>query len=195
MITMFSDNYDIVLASNSPRRKEILSTLDVKFRTFTLPGIDESYPDSLKGADIPAFIARKKAEAYGSMLKDNVMVITADTIVWDGSHAIGKPKSLSDAVAMLRDLSGKSHFVYTAVTINTVGRSELFTAESKVTFSELTDDEIDYYVSNYRPLDKAGAYGIQEWIGCVGIRRIEGSFYNVMGLPAQRLWQVLKTFQ
>ena len=168
--------YDIILASNSPRRKEILGGLDLKFEVRTLSGIDESYPDTLKGEEIPLHIAKKKAEAYKALLNGNTMIITADTIVWDGERVMGKPKDEADAKAMLRALSGKQHMVYTGVTINTKEKSEAFVASSKVKFAELRDEDIEYYVSKYKPMDKAGSYGIQEWIGYIAVEGIEGSF-------------------
>ena len=184
--------YKIVLASNSPRRKELLGGLGVKFEVRTLSGIDESYPEDLRGEDIPKYISGKKAEAYCAVMADDELIITADTIVYDNEMVLGKPKDDADAKRMLRQSSGHAHDVITGVSIVTKEKTVQFASTSKVYFSELTDEEIDYYVDNYKPFDKAGAYGIQEWIGYVGVTRIEGSYFNVMGLPVQRLYTELK---
>lgn len=186
--------YKVVLASNSPRRKELLAGLGIQFEVRTLKGIDESYPDTLKGEDIPMFISGKKAEAYKAAMADDEMIITADTIVYDNCDVLGKPKDASDACRMLRQLSGHAHEVITGVSIVTKEMTVQFATTSKVYFADLTDDEISYYVEHYKPFDKAGAYGIQEWIGFVGVTRLEGSYFNVMGLPVQRLYNELKRF-
>ena len=188
------ENYRIILASNSPRRKELLGGLGIDFEVRTLQGIDESYPDTLKGGEIPMYISGKKAEAYQRMMADNEMIITADTIVYDNGQVLGKPKDRDEAIQMLRQLSGHAHEVITGVSIVTKGKTAQFASTSKVFFAPLTDEEITYYVDNYRPFDKAGAYGIQEWIGYVAVTRIEGSYFNVMGLPIQRLYTELKSF-
>ncbi|MCD7711090.1 MAG: Maf-like protein [Porphyromonadaceae bacterium] len=190
----FLKKYDIILASNSPRRRELLSGLDIPYRVCVLPDIDESYPDTLQGEEIPLYISKKKAEAYKAQLAENTLLITADTIVWLDGRVYGKPADKADACAMLRALSGKSHTVITGVTLCTKEKEISFTASSEVSFARLTDEEIDYYVDKYAPLDKAGAYGIQEWIGYVGVTGIQGSYFNVMGLPIQRLYQELKKF-
>ena len=187
------EGYKIILASNSPRRKELLGGLGVDFEVRTLQGIDESYPDTLRGEEIPMHISAKKAEAYKRTMAENEMIITADTIVYDNGKVLGKPKDKADAVQMLRQLSGHAHEVITGVSILTQSRTIQFASTSKVFFATLTDEEIDYYVDTYRPFDKAGAYGIQEWIGFVGVTRIEGSYFNVMGLPIQRLYTELKS--
>ena len=187
------EGYKIILASNSPRRKELLGGLGVDFEVRTLQGIDESYPDTLRGEEIPMHISAKKAEAYKRTMAENEMIITADTIVYDNGKVLGKPKDKADAVQMLRQLSGHAHEVITGVSILTRSRTIQFASISKVFFATLTDEEIDYYVDTYCPFDKAGAYGIQEWIGFVGVTRIEGSFFNVMGLPIQRLYTELKS--
>ena len=184
----------IILASNSPRRRELLAGLDIPFEVHVLKGVDESFPAHLQGGEIPLYISRAKAEAYRSLLQPDDLLITADTIVWLDGRLLEKPENEGDARAMLHALSGCTHQVFTGVTVLTLEREESFVSESHVTFAPLTDDEIDYYVSHYRPLDKAGAYGIQEWIGYIGVERIEGSFFNVMGLPVHRLYEVLKTF-
>lgn len=186
--------YKVILASNSPRRKELLGGLGIPFEVRTLQGIDESYPDTLKGEDIPVHIAGKKAEAYKSTMADGEMIVTADTIVYDNGQVLGKPRDREEAIRMLRQLSGHAHEVITGVSIVTKEKTARFASTSKVFFASLTDEEIAYYVDNYRPFDKAGAYGIQEWIGFVAVTRIEGSYFNVMGLPIQRLYTELKQF-
>lgn len=184
--------YQIILASNSPRRKELMSGLGVDYVVKTLPDVDESYPDSLQGGDIPEFIACKKAGAYRSILQPGELLITADTIVWLDGKVLGKPQGREGAVKMLRALSGKKHQVFTGVCLTTTEWQKSFTAASDVLFDELSDEEIAYYVDRYQPMDKAGAYGVQEWIGYIGVHSISGSFYNIMGLPIQKLYKVLK---
>lgn len=188
------EGYKVILASNSPRRKELLGGLGIDFEVRTLSDIDESYPDTLKGEDIPMFISKKKAEAYKQGMADDDMIITADTIVYDNGHVLGKPKDRAEAIQMLRELSGHSHEVITGVSIVTKEKTVQFASTSKVTFATLSNEEITYYVDHYKPFDKAGAYGIQEWIGYVAVTRIEGSYFNVMGLPIQRLYTELKQF-
>ena len=185
--------YQIILASNSSRRKELMSGLGVDYVVKTLPDVDESYPDSLQGGDIPEFIACKKAGAYRSILQPGELLITADTIVWLDGKVLGKPQGREGAVKMLRALSGKKHQVFTGVCLTTTEWQKSFTAASDVLFDELSDEEIAYYVDRYQPMDKAGAYGVQEWIGYIGVHSISGSFYNIMGLPIQKLYKVLKT--
>lgn len=189
------EQYRIILASNSPRRKELLAGLGISFDVLTIPGIDESYPDTLVGGDIPVYLAKKKSEAYNDILRDNLLVITADTIVWHNGKVLGKPKDRREAIEMLTELSGDSHIVYTGVCVRTKDKEVSFFTESEVFFDELTSTEIEYYVDNYKPYDKAGSYGIQEWIGYVGVKRIEGSYFNIMGLPIQRLYKELKRFE
>lgn len=186
--------YNIILASNSPRRKELLSGLNIPYEIKTLPDIDESYPDSLTGEDIAIYIAKEKANAYLDQLDDNTLLITADTIVLLDGKVYGKPSDETDAKQMLRDLSGKTHQVMTGVCITTKDKQVSFGVSSEVRFSKLDDDEIEYYVSNYKPFDKAGAYGVQEWIGYVAVEYISGSYFNIMGLPIQRLYRELKKF-
>jgi len=186
--------YHIILASNSPRRKELLSGLDINYEIKTLPDIDESYPDSLRGEDIAIYIAKEKADAYTAYMKDNTLLITADTIVLLDGKVYGKPTDEEDAKQMLRDLSGKTHEVITGVCITTKEKQKAFGVLSEVRFAKLEEDEIQYYVSKYKPLDKAGAYGVQEWIGYIAVEYISGSYYNIMGLPIQRLYQELKKF-
>ncbi|MCP9611771.1 Maf-like protein [Coprobacter tertius] len=186
--------YDILLASNSPRRRELLSGLDISYKVTALPDIDESYPSSLTGADIPLYISKIKSKAYRPMMNDDTLLITADTIVWLEGKVYGKPHSAKDARLMLKTLSGKTHEVITGVTICTKNKELSFTVTSQVSFGTLEDEEINYYIDRYKPFDKAGAYGIQEWIGYIGVTGISGSYYNVMGLPVQRLYRELKTF-
>lgn len=187
-------DYKIILASNSPRRKELLGGLGLDFEVRTLQGIDESYPAELVGEDIPIYISGQKAKAYRQSMSDDEMVITADTIVYDDGAVLGKPQDRDDAIAMLSRLSGHAHDVITGVSIVTKEKTVQFASTSKVYFADLTDEEIAYYVDNFKPFDKAGAYGIQEWIGYVGVSRIEGSYFNVMGLPIQKLYTELKKF-
>ena len=187
-------DYKVILASNSPRRKELLGGLGLPFEVRTLKDIDESYPETLRGEEIPKFISGKKAEAYKQTMADDEMIITADTIVYDNGQVLGKPKDRVEAMQMLRELSGHAHEVITGVSIVTKEKTRQFASTSKVYFDTLADDEIIYYVDNYHPFDKAGAYGVQEWIGYVAVTRIEGSYFNVMGLPIQRLYTELKSF-
>lgn len=184
--------YNIVLASNSPRRKELMSGLGVNYVVKTLPDVDESYPDTLQGTEIPAYISREKADAYKSLIQPDELLITADTIVWLDGEVLGKPKGREGAIDMLRKLSGTSHQVITGVCLTTSDWQKSFTAVTDVTFATLTEEEIIYYVDKYTPMDKAGAYGVQEWIGFIGVESISGSYFNVMGLPIQRLYQELK---
>lgn len=180
----------IILASNSPRRRELLSGLGFDYEVRTLQGLNESYPEGLSMEEIPQYISRKKAAAY--TLGEDELLITADTIVWLDGEVLGKPVDEEDAKQMLRKLSGKTHQVVTGVTLSWSDQQHSFASVSQVTFAQLTDEEIDYYVTHYHPLDKAGAYGIQEWIGYIGVTSIEGSYFNVMGLPVQRLYTEMK---
>ncbi len=188
------DSYEILLASNSPRRRELLAGLGVKYRVTSLPDVDESYPSSLQGEEIPLYISQLKADAYRSQMNPNTLLITADTIVWLDGKVYGKPHDEAEACEMLRALSGRTHTVITGVTLTSACRCKSFAVSTEVTFAALTDEEIGYYVSHYRPLDKAGAYGVQEWIGYIGVTGMNGSYYNVMGLPIQRLYTELKDF-
>ena len=185
------EKYDVVLASGSPRRRELLSALGLKFRVEVREGISEALPAGMPVTQIAAHLSRVKAEAYKPV--DNQLIITADTVVIEGGEVLGKPADEAEARRMLQRLSGKVHSVITGVTVTTRERTQTFSAQTQVEFDELTDEEITYYIDNYRPMDKAGAYGIQEWIGCVGVRSIQGSFYNVMGLPLHRLYTELNT--
>lgn len=186
--------YKIVLASNSPRRKELLKGLNLDFEVRVIPDIDESYPDSIDSMEIPLYIAREKAKAYQSGMADNELLITADTIVWTFDGVMGKPKDREEAFRMLRALSDHVHEVITGVCIFTKEKTVGFSVGSAVCFAKLTTEEINYYLDTYKPYDKAGGYGIQEWIGYVGVEAINGSFYNVMGMPVQKLYQELKNF-
>lgn len=186
--------YKIVLGSNSPRRRELLAGLDFDFEVQAIPDIDESYPEGLSAEEIPLYIARKKAEAYADRMSDDELLITADTIVWTFKQVLGKPTDREDAIAMLQTLSGHVHEVVTGVCMTTKEKTVSFSASSAVSFAQLDTEEIIYYVDKYRPFDKAGSYGVQEWIGYVGVEAINGSFYNIMGLPIQRLYRELKKF-
>lgn len=186
--------YHIILASNSPRRKELLGGLGLPFQVRVMQGIDESYPDSLRGEAIALHIAGKKAEAYRNTMAADELIITADTIVCVDDEVLGKPHDKADAARMFHLMSGREHQVITGVCILTKEKTVRFASTTAVTFAQLTDDEINHYIDTYHPFDKAGAYGIQEWIGYVGITGIQGSFFNVVGLPVQRLYTALKQF-
>lgn len=181
--------YDIILGSASPRRKELMKGLDIDFRIIS-NDVDETCPQHIVGVDIPVYLARKKAESY--RLTEKNLLITADTIVWFRGEVYGKPQDKAAAKKMLKTLSGSMHQVITGVCIRTLERQKVFYAVSDVYFSRFSDAEIDYYLEHYQPYDKAGSYGVQEWIGYVGVERIEGSYFNVMGLPIQRLYKELK---
>lgn len=183
--------YKVILASNSPRRKELLAGLGVDYEVRTLPDVDESYPETLQGADIPLYIAKEKADAYVAMMQPGELMITADTIVWLAGKVLGKPQDREDALQMLRTMSGRTHEVFTGVCITTTDWQRSFTAQTEVRFATLSEEEIAYYVDNFQPMDKAGAYGVQEWIGFIGVENISGSYYNIMGLPVQKLYREL----
>ena len=182
----------IILASNSPRRKELLQGLGLDFKVLVIEGIDESYPNTLPAKDVAEYIAQKKAVPYTVENADDV-VITADTVVVCDGEVMGKPTDAQNARHMLHKLSGKTHQVYTGVCLKDRVGERHFSVCTDVTFKQLSDEEIDYYVETFKPMDKAGAYGIQEWIGYVGITGIRGSYYNVMGFPVQRVYEELKT--
>lgn len=207
--------YKIILASNSPRRKELLAGLDLPFEVTVIKGIDESYPASLDAYQVAEYISRKKAEAYRPLLDGTnassedsadaqLLILTADTVViapteneqndQEGKGVIlGKPRDAEDAHRMLRMLSGKTHHVVTGVCLTTSQAQRQFSVVTEVTFKPLSDEEIDYYIEHYKPFDKAGAYGIQEWIGYIGCTGLKGSYFNVMGLPVQRIYEELKS--
>lgn len=182
----------IILASASPRRKELLAGLDIDFEVRLLPGIDESYPANLPTGKIAEYIACEKAAAYNGEIGDDEVLLTADTIVVVDDKVLGKPVDADDARRMLSMISGKTHQVITGVCLSTRKKTHSFSVETDVTFKILESDEIDYYIENYKPFDKAGAYGIQEWIGYIGVESIKGSYFNVMGLPVQRIYKELK---
>ena len=186
--------YQILLASNSPRRQELLTQLGISFTTFVIPGIDESFPADLADDKVAAFITRKKAQAYLSNLTAYQMLIVADTVVRVNGQILGKPKSRVEAIEMLELLSAKEHIVTTAFGIFTTEKSVVKSIHTQVEFATLTREMIEFYVDTYKPYDKAGSYGIQEWIGSVGIVGIHGSYVNVMGLPIQRLYETLCSF-
>lgn len=189
-----NEKYHLILASNSPRRRELLEGIDVEFEIRTLPELDESFPDTLPHEEIAEYLARKKASAYSHGLKEGELVITADTVVLLNGLILGKPVDKEDAKRMLRLLSGQTHRVITGVCLTSIGKQVGFSDTAHVTFSTLSEEEIDYYVNAYSPMDKAGAYGVQEWIGYMGVERIEGSYYNVMGLPIFKLYRELQRF-
>ena len=183
-------NNRIILASGSPRRQQFLKELDVDFE-IQLKDIEEIYPDHLQAEEITNFLAKLKASAFVLDLDDNDILITSDTIVWLNNKALGKPKDYNDAFEMLSEMSGKTHKVITSVCLKTIDKEIVFYEETLVTFTTLSSDEIKYYLDNYEPFDKAGSYGIQEWIGLVAIEKIEGSYANVVGLPTHRLYEEL----
>ncbi len=191
---MVAKNYKIILASNSPRRKELLAGIDVDFEVRVIPDIDESFPSDLPTKEIAEYISRKKAAVYQQQMAEDELIITADTIVVLDSEVMGKPHDEADASRMLHELSGRTHQVITGVTLTTTTRQQSFSVETDVTFKTLSDEEISYYVQRYKPFDKAGAYGIQEWIGHIGVTGLQGSYFNVMGLPVQRIYEALRQF-
>lgn len=185
--------YNIILASGSPRRQQFLKELDLDFE-IRLKEVEEIYPETLKASQITDYLAELKASALIETLSDNDILITSDTIVWLNDKALGKPKDYNDGFEMIKSLSGNTHEVITSVCIKTVAKSYTFNEVTKVTFNKLTDDEIRYYLDNYKPFDKAGAYGIQEWIGLIAITKIEGSYANVVGMPVDKVYQHLIKF-
>ena len=194
MIERINERYKVILASNSPRRRELLAGLGLQFEVRVLADIDENYPPTLPANQIAKYIAHKKAEANRVIMAENEMIITADTIVVVDDMVMGKPADDADAIRMLSTLSGKTHKVITGVCITTLNKQTVFDVTTGVTFKTLTDEEINYYITHFHPTDKAGAYGIQEWIGYIGVTGLEGSYYNVMGLPVQRIYDELCAF-
>ena len=188
------EKYKIILASQSPRRIELLGGLNIKFEVMVLD-VNEDFPAQMVGVDIPMFLAEKKANAYKDIMDEDTMIIPADTIVWHEGKVLGKPVDETDARRMLRALSGKTHQVITGVCISTLQRRKVFHVISDVRFARLAEAEIEYYLQNFKPYDKAGSYGVQEWIGFVGVEHINGSYFNVMGLPVQRLYNELKRWK
>ena len=180
----------IILGSASPRRKFFLEELGLDFE-IRLKEVEEQYPEDLKGREISDYLARLKAEPFLNELTDKDILITSDTIVWFKNKALGKPENSKEARKMLRALSGNSHEVISSVAVTTKKESHLIHDTTLVTFKQLSDREIDYYISNFKPFDKAGSYGIQEWIGYIGIKRIEGSYFNVMGFPVQKFYELM----
>jgi septum formation protein len=183
----------IILASKSPRRQELLKGLDLDFEIRT-KDIDEDFPDDLRAEEIPMYLCKLKADAFLPELKVHEILITADTVVWVNGHVLNKPMDRPEAESMLAELSGTTHFVYTAIAITSTDKQLVFFDETEVEFVELEKKEMDYYLDHYKPYDKAGAYGVQELIGYIGISRLHGSYFNVMGLPIQLLYKNLKTF-
>lgn len=187
------DNYQIILASKSPRRRQLLNDLGVEFDVVTMD-VDESFPETMPVDEVAVYLAEKKASAFSNVIKENQLVITADTIVAQGEIVLNKPEDACHAREMLQTLSGKKHQVITGVCLLSKSKKVVFSAKTDVWFKELSSDEIEYYIENFKPFDKAGAYGIQEWIGYIGIYRIDGSYFNVMGLPVQQLYSHLSNF-
>jgi len=187
------NKYNFILASKSPRRQFLLKELGLNFTVHTKE-VDESFSSTLKAQEIPLYLCKKKADAFDQEISDTTIVITADTIVWVDGQALNKPENYDDAVRMLKMLSGKMHEVYTGVCLKSKNKIKTFYALTKVFFKPLSDFEIDYYIKNYNPYDKAGAYGAQEWIGYIAVEKIEGSYFNVMGLPVKELYEELLLF-
>lgn len=186
------DKYRLVLASGSPRRQQFFKDLDIEFE-IRLKEIDEVFPNHLKAEEITNYLSELKANAFDGELNDNELLITSDTIVWHNNQALGKPKNATDAFEMLQSMSGTTHEVITSVTFKSNSFIDTIFENTKVTFAQLDDEEILYYIEKYKPFDKAGSYGIQEWIGLVAISKIEGSYTNVVGLPTEKVVQYLKT--
>lgn len=188
------NRYRFILASKSPRRQQLLRELEIPFELIT-KDVDESFPAHLQEGEIPLYLCRKKANAFDGDLTPETLVITADTVVWINNHVLNKPESREDAINMLRELSGSRHEVYTAVCIQSSEKQESFVTRTDVWFKSLSMGEIEYYVDQFKPYDKAGAYGAQEWIGYIGMERIDGSYFNVMGLPVKELYEKLASWE
>jgi len=193
MVTDDLNKYRIILASRSPRRQQLLHEMGIRFNT-VIREYEESYPDNLKGEAIATYLSELKAKGFKNEISVNEIVITADTIVWCNNEVLGKPSDAEDAKRMIRKLSGNTHEVITGVTLLSAAKEKTFSDTTKVTFEKLSEEEISYYIDNFKPYDKAGAYGIQEWIGVAACSRIEGSYFNVVGLPVQKLYNELKEF-
>jgi septum formation protein len=191
--TDINNHFNLILASNSPRRQFLLKDLGLNFTLKTKP-TEEDFPPDFKAEKIPLYLAEKKATAFVNELKPNDLIITADTIVWINNMVLNKPADADEAKKMLMLLSGKMHQVFTGVCLLSANKKEIFYAETKVHFKLLTDEEINYYIANFKPYDKAGAYGAQEWIGYIAVEKIEGSYFNVMGLPLRELYTALCSF-
>lgn len=190
MFNRFLQDRHLILGSGSPRRKSFLEDLGLDFE-IRLKEVEESYPTSLKGKDISEYLAKLKAAPFLKELKDSEILITADTIVWLDGKALGKPRDKTEAKSMLKSLSNKTHEVISSVALTTKSKQIILSDETRVHFKKLSEEEIDYYIANYKPFDKAGAYGIQEWLGYIGIERIEGSYFNVVGFPVQKFYTAL----
>ena len=193
MITDALNKYRIILASRSPRRQQLLTELGLRFEV-VIKEYPETYPENLKGKEIALFVAKQKADLFKGEISDNDIVITADTIVWCNNKVLGKPLNDEDAARILKEISGNTHEVITGVSILSTAGEKAFSVSTKVTFDVISDEEIEFYIRSYRPFDKAGAYGIQEWIGIIACSHIEGSYFNVVGLPVHRLYLELKEF-
>ena len=190
MLNSLNNKYKIILASGSPRRQQFFKELDTDFE-IRLKDIEEIYPENLQGVEITNFLSKLKANAFEGEIAENEILITSDTIVWFENKALGKPKDYEDAFQMLKSMSGKTHEVITSVCFKTIQKTETIFEVTKVTFNQLSDEAIRYYIDHYKPFDKAGAYGIQEWIGLIGITKIEGSYTNVVGLPTDKVYTYL----
>ncbi len=186
--------YNIYLASQSPRRHELLKKMNINFNIASIVNVEESYNSELKAEEIALFLAEKKSNAYSFILKDNRLLITADTIVWVDNQVLGKPSGKKQAKEMLLKLSAKKHSVITGMTIRTKDKIRTFSCNTDVWFKKITISEINYYIDTFKPFDKAGAYGIQEWIGAIAIEKIQGSYNNVVGLPTEKLYIELQNF-
>jgi septum formation protein len=193
MIADNLNNYRIILASRSPRRQQLLRELGLKFDVVTRE-YAETFPDGLAGEEVARYVAHEKAVSFRNEIKDNEIVITADTIVWCNQKVLGKPLDYEDAKRILNEISGNTHEVITGVSIFSKAKEVIFSVSTKVTFEALSDEEINYYIDKFNPYDKAGAYGIQEWIGIIACSHIDGSYFNVVGLPVQRLYKELQDF-
>ena len=187
-------DYKVLLASNSPRREELLRGIDIDFEIKVLPDIDESYPTDMPNEEVAEYVALKKARSYTNSLKEDELIITADTVVLLDNKIYGKPTNKKEAKEMLQNLSGKTHCVISGVCLTSTAKQTSFSVVSDVEFSTLTNQEIEYYINRYAPFDKAGSYGVQEWIGYIGVKQIRGSYFNIMGLPIQRLYRELLSF-
>jgi septum formation protein len=187
-------SYRILLASRSPRRRELMEALGIPFRVVETGHGDERYPPELAGGEIASYLAVHKSDAYIPAIREKEILLTADTIVWHHGRELGKPADYDEALSMLRTLSGSTHQVFTGVCLRNSVKQKSFYAVTDVTFSRLDPDETETYITRWKPFDKAGAYGIQEWIGHIAVERIDGSYFNVMGLPVQRVYNELKAF-
>lgn len=193
MLNKILQHKNIILASGSPRRQQFFKEMDLNF-SIHLKEVEEIYPNHLKAEEITDFLAELKAKAFDNELKENDILVTSDTIVWLHENALGKPKNEEDAFKMLQQLANQTHEVITSVCIKSVAKRDVFHCVTKVTFSALSDEQIRYYLEHYKPFDKAGSYGIQDWIGLIGISKIEGSYTNVVGLPTEMLFQKLVNY-